>query len=320
MFSRRKGEPPIPSGHFLWGNGADFNKHAVQYLQKTQKQLGDIFTIRLLNQHLTVVMDPHTYEKFVKESAFDFDPIQKQVNHNVFSFTLIDSKKMLKEASKTVRGAYLHKGLQQFSSILNDTFVSVSNTDCAPTTAWRTDGLRQFNSKTLFVSMFYTIFGRGNDSNSIDPLVVYKNFDLYHKYFNYLWLGLPVKMFPKALQALKVLIQQPGSAELLSREDLSDYIRFSTKFMLERGQTEEDIIGHNLVYLHVNYNTFRLMFWSMLYLMQHKEALDALRAEIQEVVNTKISNDEVTDDGEVIINLHDIDSMAILGMYSFIAS
>ncbi|CAG2200157.1 CYP8A [Mytilus edulis] len=97
---RRENEPPIPTGHWFWGNGEEFSKNAVKFLHSTQKKIGDIFTIRLFNQHMTVILDPHSYEKFVKERNFDFDKIQKQVNHNVFSFELVNARKMLKEAGK----------------------------------------------------------------------------------------------------------------------------------------------------------------------------------------------------------------------------
>jgi hypothetical protein len=65
-YYRRENEPPIPRGHWFWGNGEDFAKNAVSFLHKSQKKLGDIFTIRLFNQHMTVIMDPHSYESFVK--------------------------------------------------------------------------------------------------------------------------------------------------------------------------------------------------------------------------------------------------------------
>jgi len=266
-------------------------------------------------------MDPHSYENMVKEKNFDFDAIQKQVNHNVFSFALIDAKKMLKEAGKTVRGNHLHKGMESFSSYLNETYQNVTTSalkdnSVAPPTEWRTDGLRQFNSKTLFVSMFYTIFGRGFATDTFEPLTVYKNFDLFHKYFNFLWLGLPVSLFPKAVNALNILCQQPKSEDLLARKDLSEYIRFATNFMLERGQTENDIIGHNLVYLHVNYNTFRLAFWAVYYLMEHPEALEALRDEITEATNRKVENGDLNDDGHVQYDLDDVDGLPLLGMFN----
>lgn len=314
--NRNSNEPPIPKGHFIWGNGEDFGKHAVKFLQKTQKQLGDIFTIRLLNVHMTVIMDPHSYDNFVKERNFDFDAIQKQVNHNVFGFQLNDSKKMLKEASKTVKGNHMQKGVEQYSTYLNETFESVSSIDGLPATEWRQESLRNFNSKTLFVSMFYSIFGKGKGVDSFEPLKVYQNFDLYHKYFNFLWLGLPMCLFPKAAKALSILIQQPGSSELLAREDLSAYIRFSTEFMLQNGQSESDIIGHNLVYLHVNYNTFRMAFWAVNYLMEHPEAKHALRDEITKLVNQTVEDEEVNEEGHVILDQTDVDSCKILGKFT----
>lgn len=311
---RRPDEPPIPKGHWLWGNGEEFSKHAVKFLHKTQKQLGDIFTIRLFNQCLTMVNDPHLYEQFVKEKNFDFDTIQRQVNHNVFSFELVDARKMLKEAGKTVKGPHLATGMNKYSAHLNNSFREVVGEKKVPMVEggeWYTDGLRNFNSQTLFSALFYTIFGKGNKNDVFEPSVIYKNFDQFHKYFNYLWLGLPINMFPKAGKALSVLCQQPDSKAFLARDDLSDYIRFSTNFMLQNGQTEQDIIGHNLVYLHVNYNTFRMAFWCLYHLLEKREALEALREEVAELVAEK-KNDMGDDETEVTIDLEELDSLKIL--------
>ena len=316
-YYRRENEPPIPRGHWFWGNGGDFAKNAVQFLHATQKKLGDIFTIRLFNQHMTVVMDPHAYEKFVRERNFDFDAIQKQVNHNVFSFELVNARKMLKEAGKTVKGPYLNKGMSQFSLYLNETFQEVTRKDFNDQSEWKTCGLRSFNSQTLFASLFYTIFGKGDANDPrFKPLSVYKNFDLFHKYFNFLWLGMPVKLFPKAVKALEGLCQQPCSSELLERDDLSEYIRFSTNFMLQHNQTEQDIIGHNLVYLHVNYNTFRLAFWTLYNLLEHREALEALRKEVEDVIRCKRAEME-DDEDEVVFSIDEIDSLKVLGKLRF---
>lgn len=313
-YYRRENEPPIPRGHWFWGNGEDFAKNAVSFLHQSQKKLGDIFTIRLFNQHMTVIMDPHSYESFVKERNFDFDVIQKQVNHNVFSFELVNARKMIKEAGKTVKGPYLNKGMSQFSSYLNETFQDATQCDSVQQSdEWKTSGLRVFNSKTLFASLFYTIFGKGDVSDPrFKPMNVYKDFDLFHKYFNFLWLGMPVRMFPKAVKALEGLCQQPCSSELLAREDLSEYIRFSTQFMLNHNQTEQDIIGHNLVYLHVNYNTFRLAFWTVYKLLEHKEAMEALRREVEEVIRCKRAEMD-DDDEEIVFSMDEIDSLKVLG-------
>ena len=67
-------------GNLLWGNAADFARDAVSFLHDTQRRYGNVFTLRLINQHVTIVMDPHSYTSLSNERNFDFDAIQKQVN------------------------------------------------------------------------------------------------------------------------------------------------------------------------------------------------------------------------------------------------
>lgn len=307
---RRKGEPNIVPGHFLWGNGKDFAENAVSFIHKAQAKFGDIFTIRLMNQHLTIINDPHTYERVCKERNFDFDPIQKQVNNNVFSFRLADARQMIKEAGKKVKGQYLVANMLSFSKHLNvacDESVDVSTQNAD---GWNEEGLRSMASKTMFRAIFRTIFGKERAGDVFEPMTVYKNFDAFHKYFNYLWLGLPIKLFPQACRALEMLVQQPSSEEIMMKEDASEYIKFSTEFMKLHGQTETDIIGHNLVFLHVNYNTFRVSFWLIYYLTQYPEALEALTKEIEDLVAYKSEFSDA--DGPVEVTLEDVDKLPVL--------
>lgn len=273
--------------------------------------MGDIFTVRFINQHLTIIADPHTYERVCKEKNFDFDAIQKQVNMNVFGFRLINARNMIKEAGKKVKGQHFVANMMTFSkhvdSALEDN-VDVATQDCE---GWNTDGLRSMASNTMFRSIFRTIFGKGKEGDVFEPTTVYKCFDAFHKYFNYLWLGIPIKFFPKACRALEILIQQPSSEEIMMRDDVSDYIKFSTNYMKANGQTETDIIGHNLVFLHVNYNTFRLTYWLIYYLSQFPEARKALRDEIVDLVQHNVEYSDA--DGAVEISLDDVDKLPILG-------
>lgn len=308
-------------GHPLFGSGPDFAKHAVRFLLNCRERFGQIFTIRLLNQHVTIVMDPHSYENFVKERNFNFDPIQRQVNTNVFGFELYQSHKMLSEAGKKVNGRYVDKGLKNFHDNLMSAFEKVSTLEVDGATVraegdnWGYDGLRALSSKTIFSALFYTIFGHGPAAPEFEPHTIYKSFDGFHKYFNYLWLGLPIKLFPKALDHLKVLSQQPCSDDMLARDGLSDYIKFSTEFMKEQGQSETDIIGHNLIFLHVNYNTFRLAFWCQYQLLTQPASWAALSAEVKEIVEAK--EFETDDEGRIMFSMEDIDKLPILGKYEY---
>ncbi|XP_071082110.1 cytochrome P450 7A1-like [Haliotis cracherodii] len=315
---RREGEPPLVPGNFLFGSGAEFAQHAVNFLHKCKKTYGDIFTIRLLNQHVTIVMDPHSYESLSKERRFDFDPIQRQVNHNVFSFELVDARKMLSEAGKKVNGRHLHCGMKNFSDNLQNAFDKVTNLDVNGNVMktvgeqWGHDGLRSLTSKTIFAALFYTIFGHGESQAEFEPQMFHKSFDVFHKYFNYMWLGLPAKMFPKATKALQVLCQQPNSDDMLMREGVSEYIKFATGFMKDNAQSEQDIIGHNLVFLHVNYNTFRLAFWCIYKLLENKKAHTALAEEIREFVEEKRA---LTTGRKVEILMEEFDKLPLLDSF-----
>ncbi|KAK7489659.1 hypothetical protein BaRGS_00019054 [Batillaria attramentaria] len=318
---RRENEAPYVPGHFLWGNGAEFAQNAVRFLHKSQKALGDIFTIRLLNQYLTIVMDPHCYEKFSKERRFDFDPIQKQVNNNVFGFELKSARKMIYEAGKKVNGRYLGTGMEAFAANLQEVFRNIQQQNANPKpegagddAQWQSEGLRMLTSRTLFSAVFYTIFGKSasvQDIPDFNPQTFHDKFDTFHKFFNYLWLGMPVKLFPKACDAVKVLFQQPLSQDMLTRDGLSDYIRFSTEYMLQHGQSEQDIMGHNLVFLHVNYNTFRVAYWCVYQMLEHPEFCQDLAHELKEAIEAR----RVEGDDAVGFTLEDIDHLPLLDSF-----
>jgi cholesterol 7alpha-monooxygenase len=131
------------------------------------------------------------------------------------------------------------------------------------------------------------------------------------RYFNYLWLGFPIKWFPKALSALGELVQCPDAEELLSRPDISSYLRRAIEFMQQHDQSETDIKGHNLVYLHVNYNTFRLAFWALNNLLEDPEALKALMNEIDALMVDRYDPQTNT----AYFEMKDVENMKVLGQY-----
>ncbi|XP_076448453.1 cytochrome P450 7A1-like [Babylonia areolata] len=331
--TRREGEPPYVPGHPLWGNGADFAQHAVRFMHRSQKALGDIFTIRLLNQYVTLVLDPHCFEQFSKERSFDFDLIQKQVNMNVFSFELKKARKMISEAGKKVNGKYLSSGLENFAANLDRAFrglqdrkrVDLNGNVKGEGGQQCQDGLRTLTANTLFNALFYTIFGRANQDQlresqvlemekTFNPEAFHENFDIFHKFFNYLWLGVPVNLFPKACQALQVLSQQPAAHQMLEREGVSEYIKFSTSYMLEHEQSAQDIVGHNLVFLHVNYNTFRVAFWCLYQLLQNSPAREALLRELQEAVEERRGTEE-GQNGQAGFTIEEFDKLPVLDSF-----
>ncbi|KAI0237257.1 7-alpha-hydroxycholest-4-en-3-one 12-alpha-hydroxylase [Lamellibrachia satsuma] len=304
---RRPGEPPIVAGSLLWGSAVDFSLHAVNFLHKCRSVYGEVFTLRLINQYITIVMDPHSVEALSKERNFDFDPIQKQVNWNVFSFSLVEPKKMIKDTGRTVRGAHMKRGMTSYVDNLNIACDDMHPDNNNVTDEWKGEGLRDFAAKTIFDALFNSIFGREKASSEFSAQKVYENFEVFHEYFNYLWLGVPKKCFPAAMKALGGLLAQPSADELLGRHDSCDYMKNAIEHMRLHGQTDADIKGHNLVYLHVNYNTFRLAFWAINHVLEDPKAHEALLAELKEAVESRVDSNNVA-----TFSLKEIEKLQIL--------
>jgi len=95
MCSRAAEYPCRVPGSLLLGNAAQFSRDAVSFLHDAQRRHGNVFTMRLINQYVTIVMDPHSYTSLSNERNFDFDPIQKQVV-SLFIFLFIDLHMSLK--------------------------------------------------------------------------------------------------------------------------------------------------------------------------------------------------------------------------------
>ena len=318
IITRRKGEAPYIPGHALWGNGKEFSQHAVRFLHKSQKTFGDIFTIRFFNQYLTMIMDPHAFEKFSKEKNFCWGPIISQVSRNVFGIDPKEPQKMISEAGKKVNGKYIGIGLTVFARNLSDTLESLKKQQDKVSSKLHSvqhDGLRHLMAITLFHSLFYSIFGTNRNGPQSDgmfnPEAMHTNFDIFHKVFNFLWLGLPLRLFPKASKAFGVLMSQPSAHEMLQRDDVSEYIKFSTTFMLERDLRPADIVGHNLVFMHVNYNTFRVNYWCVYHLLMHNDAKLALEKEMNDAFDLRKSPST----GKIALTQEDINQLPILGRF-----
>ena len=291
---RRTNEPPLARGNLVFGVGAEFQQNAVRFLHATTARLGSVFTIRLLNKWVTIVQDPHLFFAFCKQKEFDFQPVQKQVNMNVFKFEIKNSSMIIRNASKSTKGVQLTRNMQNFNRFLHDT---LEETVIAPLEAAvsqvGTSGLIELLVHTQFVAIFDAIFGKSAPKAAFSALRVKQQMDVVHSYFNFLWLGLPHWLFPPVGRAIRFLSDQPSAEEIIARPDSSAYMKFALQAMRRDGQWDSDLAGHNLVYLQVNYITFRLTFWLIYQLLTHPEALAAVVDEIDAFVEGHTDENKV---------------------------
>ena len=296
VFRRRRAhEPPLVRGNIVFGVGAQFQQNAVRFLHATTARLGPVFTMRLLNKWVTIVQDPHLFFAFCKQKEFDFNPVQKQVNMNVFKFEIKNSPMVIRNASKSTKGVQLTRNMQNFNRFLHDT---LEQTVIAPLETAGSQvgasGLIELLVHTQFVAIFDAIFGKSPNPNAaFSALRVKGQMDVLHRYFNFLWLGLPHWLFPPVGRAIRFLSDQPSAEEIIARPDSSAYMKIALQAMRHDGQSDSDLAGHNLVYLHVNYITFRLTFWLLYQLLTHPDALAAVVDEIDAFVEARTDEQKV---------------------------
>ena len=79
----------------------------------------------------------------------------------------------------------------------------------------------------------------------------------------------------------------------------------------EDGQTEAEMRAHRLVYLHINYNTFRLAFWIAYHYINNEIARQDVRKELMDLLRERTAAGSDT----VQLTVKDIDSLPILGKH-----
>lgn len=221
---------------------------------------------------------------------------------------------MIKFVGKTTRGSAVPRNLSNFSTLLEDSFADLRTQDTDAD--WNMSSLDQLANKTLFQTIFNSIFGSDKASPDFNYKLFHDNFHTFHKYFSYLWLGLPHCFFPEATKAVSKLFAQPTPSQFMQSDCTSEYLKAAIEYLKGYDMSDQEIKCHNLVFLHININTFKIATWCLYQLMANKAAMSAVREEIDQLIEANA--EEQNADGEVAISSKDIEGMKILGNCSFI--
>lgn len=297
----------MPGLPFL-GNAIDFQTRPVDFLLNCRKTYGDIFTLRLPFHRMHVLMDIHSLDAFSKHRHFDFDPIQAMVNRNVFNFALPDARNMMREVTRHTKKSQLVEVVDRYSVYVGEVLDDVAQS-CG--SEWKEKPLRQLLLGTQFRALFNTIFGR-SDEFAFNADLVSNGLDRFHKAFNFLWLGFPCWLFRDPNAALKGMLKaHPEPEELMARSDASAYIRSAMAKLMELGGDRNVVIGHNLVYTHVNYNSINVTYWVLAQLAANPEAQVELLQEVRQLIQAGSGAEDATAE----IQLDDMLRLPILGEF-----
>ena len=108
---------------------------------------------------------------------------------------------------------------------LKDVINMLPSTDINNNKVTSQANLRDFLADTFFKAQFMTMFGCDSEGQKFTARSAYENLEVFHRYFNYLWLGVPLWLFPVGYRSLQALTEQPTSEEFLARPDISEWLR-----------------------------------------------------------------------------------------------
>lgn len=302
-----EGEPPILPGLPFFGSARQFQHDSIGLIHSSAEKYGPVFTLKLPFNYLHIVADVHAVEAFVKHRDFNFDPIQRWVNRNVFGFRVPNASGIIREAALSSKAAMLGRSMEQYNDYLAEYYKEIgSRAD-----DWQRCSLQQVMNDTMFRAIFNTVFGKSDD-HPFNYRSLRKRFDIFHEAFLFLWLGFPLWLFPKAKAAITaVKDSHPTFEELMDRKDSCEYLRKALTMLIEAGGTMHEVMGHNLVYMHVNYNTVKTTFWALCRLIENNEALTALRDE----TNAFLIGRTKEHDDTVEVPLSEVERLPTLGEF-----
>ncbi|XP_028620416.1 25-hydroxycholesterol 7-alpha-hydroxylase [Grammomys surdaster] len=283
--TRRPREPPLIKGWLPYlGMALKFWKDPLTFLQTLQKQHGDTFTVLLGGKYITFVLNPFQYQYVMKNpKQLSFDKFSRRLSAKAFSV-----KKLLTDddLNEDIHRGYLLLQGKPLDSLLETMIQEVKEifeSQLLKTTDWNTERIFVFCSSLVFEVTFTTIYGKilgGNKKQIISELR--DDFLKFDDIFPYLVSDIPIQLLRNAESMQKKIIKCLTSEKVAQMQGRSEIVQ-ERQDMLKKYYRHEDfeIGAHHLGLLWASLaNTIPAMFWAMYYILQHPEAMGALRDEI----------------------------------------
>ncbi|KAJ8257923.1 hypothetical protein GJAV_G00191190 [Gymnothorax javanicus] len=277
--SRSKNEPPLDKGLIPWlGHALEFGKDAAKFLTRMKKKHGDIFTVCVAGNYVTVLLDPSSYDDVLQDTvSLDFNRCSQAVVQRVFCLCLPTGCPAAQRAwmEHHFEGeclASLGKIMQRnIRALLSCPEILQNPSD------WKHEGLFSFCYRQLFKAGYLTLFGKEkNNCDEVDTVYeAYRKFDgLLAKIARSTLKSGDKKMVCESREKLWLLLSK-GKAKSGSWQESF------RQFLSEKQADEETQRRAMLLQLWTTQcNAGPAVFWFLGYLLTNPEAMDAVMREI----------------------------------------
>ncbi|XP_076870383.1 prostacyclin synthase [Brachyhypopomus gauderio] len=281
--TRRRNEPPLDRGRVPWlGHALEFKNDAAQFLTRMKQKHGDIFTVCVAGNYVTVLLDSNCYDAVLADTrSLDLTSYAQVLMDRIFRLRLPnhDPESERKRVEQHFKQPDLSQICNSMHKKLDFLMTSEMSQDRA---AWRKDKLFSFCYSLLFRAGYLTLFGTANN-NSATLTEVYEEFQRFDK----LLAKLARQCLPRderkiASSAQERLWELLCPASLTKGAEVKSWLQTYLEQLEQLGLDTHMQRRAMLFQLWVTQcNAGPAAFWMLGFLLTHHEAMNAVREELQ---------------------------------------
>ncbi|TMS19508.1 Prostacyclin synthase [Larimichthys crocea] len=280
--TRQSNEPPLDKGWIPWlGHALEFGKDAAKFLARMKEKHGDIFTVRVAGNYVTVLLDANSFDAVLNDTIFlDISRHRNQILKRTFNLQMPSIKPA--EERKWMEQHFQGLSLSKLCTSMNTHIQNLLLNDQKDfgTSEWRQDGLFSFCYSLLFRAGYLTLFERRDNMT-----VVYKEFRKFDGLLTKLARGTIRGEESKTANLSRERLRELLSPNLLSRGSESESWQQSYYRFLQKEEVDTEMQNRALLLQlwTTQCNAGPAAFWFLGFLLTHPEAMKALKSEFRDL-------------------------------------
>ncbi|XP_053353744.1 prostacyclin synthase isoform X1 [Clarias gariepinus] len=292
--TRRINEPPLDKGRIPWlGHALDFGKDAAKFLKQMKDKHGDIFTVCVAGNYVTVLLDSNCYDDVLKDSqSLSLTRYSQLLMERIFNLQL-PNHDPVSERKRVDK--YFRDNLSQLStSMQNSLQFLMASVNTQNPKDWKKDRLFDFCYSLLFKAGYNTIFSpESNDSAEFSE--VYEEFRRFDKVLPKLARTSANKDEIKVASLARKQLWELLRTNFNTATVALSWIQTFLKHLEEQGLDSETQQRAMLLQLWVTQgNAGPAAFWLLGFLLTHPEALKAVKEELSPLQHLPLDKIENT--------------------------
>lgn len=318
--TRRKrlpSEPPLVESWLPYlGRALDFRRNAHRFLEEQRKKHGDVFTVLIAGRHMTLVLNPLLFSSVIRHRGLDFHEFSSTVAPFVFGYSPITQDRFpglqdqVQSAFQLLHGPNLdplvHSMMENLQLLFREDVLSKGP-------GWQSCGLYDLCLRLSFEATFMTMYGRSASSRRHRGLEeLRQDFISFDNMFPLLVAQVPLCLLGRTSSVRQKLISWFSPGRVSTWRSPAPFIqRRSDLFDQQEALTDHDKAAQHFAMLWASVgNTSPAMFWTVYFLLRHPEALQAVRAELQEVMSQE--GRDFSPDSDLVLNRDLLDKLLVL--------